>query len=94
MALSNAERQKRMRDRRRRELADLRKDKRTGAGKYPDRVRRDIRDALRVLAGGPTPERAAEHFIGTDEAPLVAERLGPALAWLKDFAVAFRKATA
>lgn len=95
MALSNAERQRRYRDRRKRELADLRKAypyPAGEAGKGYQATRRRVREALGVLAGQGSPEAVAGYFDGSDEAILVAERLDRAVTWLIAFTEAFNGA--
>jgi len=95
MALSNAEKQKRYRDRLRREITDLRRD---GPAPPPDPLEqgenarhRQLRHALGVMAGTWPADEMAKSLEGTDEAILIGERLDPALEWLTAFSAAFHK---
>lgn len=55
-------------------------------GRGPEAVCERVREALRVLAGLPPAHEVGRYFAGTDAAVLVDETVGPARAWLNEFA--------
>jgi len=56
-----------------------------------ERICQIVVEALSALSGLPTAREVKQFFEGSDGALIVAERLGPAAAWLAEFSEAWRE---